>query len=174
MFPDQSRLPSPSVCALLVSGPLYKLRAGNTKAPVFMKCNHVIFLPLGLEVTAFHWFPLSFSSNAMKTLRVHPENSLFFQFPYTPSHLGCSHPLTHTYICTKKRNLSTSLIHFRFFDILHFLTGQKQICLGPLWLEDVRREDNSLHSSVYHRQINAKWEKNNQTKNVMSIKFRPS
>lgn len=34
----------------------------------------------------------------------------------------------------------------------------------PIWLEDMRREDNSLYSSVYHRQINAKWVKNNQTK----------
>lgn len=173
MFPDQSRLPSPSVCALLVSGPLYKLRAGNTKAPVFMKCNHVIFLPLGLEVTAFHWFPLSFSSNAMKTLRVHPENSLFSislhaQSPWLllPSY---------TYIHLHKKKEFKHLINtFQIFWHLTFFDRAKANLFGSSVVR--RREKRGQFTTfICVSQTNkCKMRKNNQTKNVMSIKFRPS
>lgn len=146
MFPDQSRLQSPSFCALLVSGPLYKLRAGNTKAPVFMKCNHAIFLPLGLEVTAFHWFPLSFSSNAVKTLHVrHLENSLF-QFPYMPTCVGCSHRLTHTYIhLHRKKEFKQRVNTWVHFTGLLCHRAKANLFGSSVVREDMRREDNSLH-----------------------------
>lgn len=67
VFPDQSRLIS-GFSALLISGlpHTHYCRNWDTMAPVSMKCNHVIFLPLSLKVTAFHWFWLSPLSNTGK------------------------------------------------------------------------------------------------------------
>lgn len=104
VFPDQSRLIS-GFSALLISGlpHTHYCRNWDTMAPVSKKCNHVIFLPLSLKVTAFHWFWLSPLSNTGKPYMW----KMFTCVPNLPlkTHTYISLPFILTHECVQSMKL---------------------------------------------------------------------